>query len=211
VGASTILATAARIGSETGHLAIAENARVSLLPLYFGAMQISSGICTVLPVGSGRSGAIHIVTRPQGSGGSAAEWVRAELRSAGAPAERVMVDAGAGNSEELDGGAFPLKLVVAVPDVNCAARLAALAGSAGNQTVRILFNKFDETEPMHVMLVEQARHRFGELVLPFSIRHSRLVPEALAEGRTVIDYAPESGVAMDFLKLAAWLRSNDGI
>jgi cellulose biosynthesis protein BcsQ len=33
------------------------------------------------------------------------------------------------------------------------------------------------------------------------------VSEALAEGTTVIDYAPGSAVAEDYMHLAAWLRS----
>ena len=38
------------------------------------------------------------------------------------------------------------------------------------------------------------------------IHRSPTVPEALAEGMTVIDYAPESPVTEDFMNLAAWLR-----
>jgi cellulose biosynthesis protein BcsQ len=44
-------------------------------------------------------------------------------------------------------------------------------------------------------------------LLPFVIRRSASVPEALAEGMTVMDYAPEAAVAGDFMNLASWLRT----
>ena len=41
----------------------------------------------------------------------------------------------------------------------------------------------------------------------FVLRRGSAVSEALAEGMTVIDYAPGSAAAEDFWSLAAWLRN----
>jgi len=43
--------------------------------------------------------------------------------------------------------------------------------------------------------------------LPFALRHSPAISEGLAEGMTVMDYAPNSPVADDFASLAAWVKS----
>jgi cellulose biosynthesis protein BcsQ len=39
------------------------------------------------------------------------------------------------------------------------------------------------------------------------IRRSQAVSEALAEGMTVVDYAPEAPVSQDYMDVASWLRS----
>ena len=47
--------------------------------------------------------------------------------------------------------------------------------------------------------------RLGDRLLPFVVRSSPAFNEALAEGMTVMDYAPESAVAEDYRNLAAWV------
>jgi cellulose biosynthesis protein BcsQ len=44
-------------------------------------------------------------------------------------------------------------------------------------------------------------------LLPFVLRRAPAVSEALAEGMTIIDYAPNSSVAEDFVSLAGWVKS----
>jgi len=39
------------------------------------------------------------------------------------------------------------------------------------------------------------------------LRHTPAVSEALAEGMTVMDYAPNSPVVEDFVTLAGWVKS----
>ena len=51
------------------------------------------------------------------------------------------------------------------------------------------------------------QQQLGDRLLPFVLRRSSAVSEALAEGMTVIDYAPGSAVAEDYWNLAGWLRS----
>lgn len=51
------------------------------------------------------------------------------------------------------------------------------------------------------------RQQLGERLLPFVIRRSPSVAEALAEGMTVMDYAPDAAVAEDYRNLAKWART----
>ncbi len=43
--------------------------------------------------------------------------------------------------------------------------------------------------------------------MPFVIRRTPSVSEALAEGMTVMDYAPETPIAEDYQTVATWLRT----
>jgi len=55
--------------------------------------------------------------------------------------------------------------------------------------------------------IELVREQVGDRLLPFALRRAPAVSEALAEGMTVMDYAPNSTVAEDFGNLAAWVKS----
>jgi cellulose biosynthesis protein BcsQ len=51
------------------------------------------------------------------------------------------------------------------------------------------------------------REQLGDRLLPFALRRATAMSEALAEGMTVMDYAPNSIVAEDFGTLAGWVKS----
>ena len=69
-----------------------------------------------------------------------------------------------------------------------------------------LLNQFDASLPLHLDVREVMRQQLGDRLLPFVIRRSPVVSEALAEGMTVIDYAPDAPVAADYMNFAQWLR-----
>jgi hypothetical protein len=58
-----------------------------------------------------------------------------------------------------------------------------------------LLNQFDASSPLHLDVREMLQQQLGDRLLPFVLRRSSAVSEALAEGMTVIDYAPDSPVA----------------
>jgi cellulose biosynthesis protein BcsQ len=70
-----------------------------------------------------------------------------------------------------------------------------------------VLNQFDATLPLHLDVREVLRRQLGERLVRFAIRRSAVVSEALAEGMTVVDYAPSAPVSKDFLDVALWLRS----
>jgi cellulose biosynthesis protein BcsQ len=70
-----------------------------------------------------------------------------------------------------------------------------------------LLNQFDASLPLHLDVREVLRQQLGDRLLPTVVRRSPAVSEALAEGMTVVDYAPNSPVTEDYLNIAAWLRN----
>jgi cellulose biosynthesis protein BcsQ len=70
-----------------------------------------------------------------------------------------------------------------------------------------VLNQFDESMALHRDIHDLLRRRLGERLLRIVIRRSGAVSEALAEGMTVADYAPESPVTRDYFEVAAWLRT----
>ena len=63
---------------------------------------------------------------------------------------------------------------------------------AGSFSLTIVLNQFDASLPLHLDVREVLRRQLGDRLLPFVIRRAPAVSEALAEGMTVVDYAPES-------------------
>jgi cellulose biosynthesis protein BcsQ len=70
-----------------------------------------------------------------------------------------------------------------------------------------VMNQFDPSLPLHLDVREVLRRKLGDRLLPFVIRRAPSVSEALAEGMTVVDYAPDTPIAEDYVNVATWLRS----
>jgi cellulose biosynthesis protein BcsQ len=77
-----------------------------------------------------------------------------------------------------------------------------------SQPTFYLLNKYDATVPFHKDVRERLRIVLGERLLPFAIRRTDQIPEALAAAVTVVDYAPNAPVVEDFKLLAQWLRNS---
>lgn len=56
-------------------------------------------------------------------------------------------------------------------------------------------------------LLEEVRRRFGDRVAPVVIRRDSSLSEAATYGRPVVDHAPASEGAQDYMALAAWLET----
>ena len=69
-----------------------------------------------------------------------------------------------------------------------------------------LLNKFDSSRALHLEIRQRLSQVLGKRLLPVSIRRSFEISEALAAGKTVVDYAPQAGVVNDFHDLAEWAR-----
>jgi cellulose biosynthesis protein BcsQ len=70
-----------------------------------------------------------------------------------------------------------------------------------------VLNQFDPSLPLHLDVREVLREQLGDRLLPFAMRHAPTVSEALAEGMTVVDYAPNSAVTEDYASLAGWVKN----
>jgi cellulose biosynthesis protein BcsQ len=109
----------------------------------------------------------------------------------------------------------PLVLIPVVPDLSSVVSVSAIDAfvqhnsSAGGKAMLpyYVLNQFDPSMPLHLDVREVLREQLGDRLLPFAMRHAPAISEALAEGMTVMDYAPNSSVAEDFGNLAGWLKS----
>jgi cellulose synthase operon protein YhjQ len=101
----------------------------------------------------------------------------------------------------------PAVLVPILPDMNSVASLGSLEMLLAGQRVFHLLNQFDASSALHLAMRETLEQRLGDRLLPFVLHRNSAVSEALAEGMTVIDYAPGSAAAEDYSNLATWLRS----
>ncbi len=70
-----------------------------------------------------------------------------------------------------------------------------------------MLNQFDEGTRLHLDVREMLQRELGERLAPFVLHRTSAVSEALAEGMTVVDYAPGSQVAGDYEALAEWVRA----
>jgi cellulose biosynthesis protein BcsQ len=211
-GGTTVAATLARILSISEHVALTEATEQQLLPYHFGAAQASAGGCMLLPQRPGERGAVHIFGMPQAASAARFDWVREKTAAIEGDYNRVIVDAGNASGVETT-ATSSLILIVATPDMNTAVRLSSLVpllASRGAQS-KVLLNKFDGAQGLHMAFLTQLQERFADVLLPFRIRYSPLAPEALAEGQTVIDYAPGAPIAEEFLHLATWLTTHRGV
>ncbi len=200
-----------------------------ILPFYFGATELRPGsIRTFAPPPGSSDASITLVsfdslaapTIEASLGNPAADkpapGMLEQLARAHESFEHVIVD--------LSSSALPVLrqigqlnaavLVPVTPDMNTVLSLGATerffadlkTSTGGPLRPWYLLTQFDAALPLHLDVREVMRQRLGDRLLPFSIRRSQAVPDALAEGMTVIDAAPGSGVAGDYGDLASWVR-----
>lgn len=74
--------------------------------------------------------------------------------------------------------------------------------------VWILPTIHDHTNAVAADLLEELHRRFKDKVMPLVIRRDPKLREAASFGQSVVDYAPESAGAEDYLRLAVWALEN---
>jgi cellulose biosynthesis protein BcsQ len=70
-----------------------------------------------------------------------------------------------------------------------------------------VLNHFDASQPLHLDVRTAVRRRLGDRLLTTTIQNSATISEAVADGMTVVDYAPDAAVAQDYRDFAAWLKT----
>jgi cellulose synthase operon protein YhjQ len=108
----------------------------------------------------------------------------------------------------------PTILVPIIPDMNSVVSVTSIdaffqhnGNAAGTKMLPYyVLNQFDASLPLHLDMREVLRERLGDRMLPFALRRTPAMSEALAEGMTVMDYAPNSTAAEDFESLAGWIK-----
>ncbi|HEY1984325.1 MAG TPA: cellulose synthase operon protein YhjQ/BcsQ [Terracidiphilus sp.] len=222
VGKTSLVATLGRALSARGErVLLVDTAAFGLLPFFFGARDQRPGVLRTFtaPGGSGDAPIQMITVDPETLGPETApqESLTQEIARHGRGMGRVIVDlataSGATTRRVLR--MAPTVLVPVVPDMSSVVSVGSIDAffqhnvSSSGQQVRPFYvlNQFDPSLPLHLDVREVLREQLGDRLLPFALRRTPAISEALAEGMTVVDYAPNSTVAEDFGALAGWVKS----
>jgi cellulose synthase operon protein YhjQ len=222
VGKTSLVATLARaLASRGERVLLVDTASFGLLPFFFGARDHRPGVLrTFSPPGAGGDAPIQLVTiDPDALGPEAAmqDTLTQDIAGHARGSNRVLVDlatASAGVARRIL-RMSPTVLVPMIPDMTSVVSVGSIeaffrqhTGPDGrpNQPYYLL-NQFDQSVPLHLDVREVLREQVGDRLLPFAMRRSPAVSEALAEGMTVMDYAPNSMLVEDFISLAGWTKN----
>ena len=220
VGKTSMVATLGRALSSLGEkVLLADTTSHGLLPYYFGATELKPGVVRTFSPPSGSTDApIHLVSydvdhkverAPQ-------EALADEITKSASGVQRLLVDFNATSGwlmRRLTRMAETV-LVPVAPDMNSVISLQTVeryfegAVDAEGQPLKPFYvlNQFDASLPLHLDVREVLRRQLGDRLLPYVVRRSPAVSEALAEGMTVVDYQPEGAICEDYLNIAKWLR-----
>ncbi len=217
VGKTTVLSTVARILAGMGEslfLVYSESQRA--LPAYFGGQQVVPGrVRTFIPPVRD-FGHLHLYARPQNEVSAVEDvssWLPREVNALSSEVGRVLCEVSSvGIIERRVFELASINLRILVPDINSVLTvnrdLAELEPADESHRTFYLLNKFDPTVSFHRDVRERLRAVLGDRLLPFAIRRTDLIPEALASASTIVDYAPTAPVIDDFNLFAQWLRNS---
>ncbi len=217
VGKTSVVASVGRALSARGeHVLLADTSLFGVLPFYFGAREIKPDVLRTFSGGPSDT-PVRLLTLDGERAAADPELMKREVARAGQDANRVLIDVATGSAAMLRQALrlSPTVLVPVVPDMASAVSLQSLETFFKNQEglsgqplrAWYLLNQFDPSMPLQLDVREVLRQQLGERLLPFAIHRSTAVSEALAEGMTVIDYAPNSPAAEDIMHLVTWIRN----
>jgi len=222
VGKTSLVATLGRALSARGErVLLVDTAAYGLLPFFFGAGDQRPGMLRTFnpPASSGDAPIQMITLDPENFGSETApqEALTAEISKHARGVGRVIVDlaTASGATTRRIMRLAPQILVPLIPDMNSVVSVSSIdaffdhnGGASTNPSLpNYVLNQFDSSLPLHLDVREVLREQLGDRLLPFVLRRAPAVSEALAEGMTIIDYAPNSSVAEDFVSLAGWVKS----
>jgi cellulose synthase operon protein YhjQ len=222
VGKTSLVATLGRALSARGErVLLVDTAAYGVLPFFFGARDQRPGVLrTFSPPSASGDAPIQMVTiDPESLGpeNAAQETLTTEIARDSRGVSRVIVDlaTASGATTRRILRMAPTVLVPIVPDMSSVVSVSSIdaffqhnSAATGKPVLPYyVLNQFDASLPLHLDVREVLREQVGDRLLPFALRRAPAVSEALAEGMTVMDYAPNSGVAEDFGSLAGWVKS----
>jgi len=222
VGKTSLVAALGRALSARGErVLLVDTAAYGLLPFFFGAGDQRPGMLRTFspPSASGDAPIQMITLDPEmfGLDNAPQEALTAEISKHARSVGRVIVDlaTASGATTRRIMRLAPQILVPLIPDMNSVVSVGSIdaffdhngSPSTSPSMPQYVLNQFDASLPLHLDVREVLREQLGDRLLPFVVRRAPAVSEALAEGMTIIDYAPNSGVSEDFASLASWVKS----
>jgi cellulose synthase operon protein YhjQ len=222
VGKTSLVATVGRALSSMGEkVLLTDTTSHGLLPFYFGASELRQGTVRTFSPPSGSTDApIYLVSYDvddMGHDDAAQEQLAEEIINNSRGTHRILFDLNVQSSWIVRrmSRMNPAILIPVAPDMNSVISLQTVEkffsgvndGDGRPLQPYYVLNQFDTSLPLHLDVREVMRRQLGDRLLPFVIRRAPAVSEALAEGMTVVDYAPDAPVAEDYLNLATWVRT----
>lgn len=222
VGKTSLVATLGRALSARGErVLLVDTAAFGLLPFFFGATDQRPGMLRIFapPLDSNDAPVQMVTLDPDGLGGDQTnpESLSGEIAKYTRGAGRILIDlaTASGATTRRIMRMAPLVLVPVIADMSSVVSVSSIDSffayhhnGAGKPALPYyVLNQFDASLPLHLDVREVLREQLGGRLLPFALRRASAMSEALAEGMTVMDYAPSSTLAEDFNTLAGWVRS----
>jgi cellulose synthase operon protein YhjQ len=220
-GKTSLAATLGRALSARGErVLLVEATPLASLQYFFGACDSRPGtVRTFRPPASSSDAPIRLATvEPEVlmMESTAPGSLAAEVQRWSKGASRVIVDVATGSTSTARGLArmSPVILVPLIPDIQAVVTASSIDAffqrngtvSGASSEVYYFLNQFDPALPLHLDVRKILREKLGERMLPFALPRTPAVSEALAEGMTIMDYAPDSPATEEFLSLAKWLE-----
>ena len=220
VGKTSLVATLGRVLSSMGEkVLLADTSAHGLLPYYFGARESRPDVVRTFSPPPGSPDApvsmVNYVADRLQTDEAGQTVLLDQLDRDASDVNRILLDLSPASMWLVRrlGAYSPSVLVPISPDINSVLSInameRALSGTAhGGRPVQPYFvmTHFDSSLPLHLDVREALRRQLGERLLTWTVRRSQVVSEALAEGMTVVDYAPEASVTQDYTRLAEWVR-----
>lgn len=220
VGKTSLVAALGRgLAARGERVLLVDTSPFGLLPYYFGARDVKPGVVRTFSGGT-NDPPIRVLTLPPDSGRGDADGLRREVTRAAQDAGRILIDVASGSAEMLRQALrlSPTVLVPLVPDMASVVTLHAVEGLVRSQDAEghasepwFVLNQFDSSLPLHLDVREVLRQQLDERLLPFALQRNMAVSEALAEGMTVMDYAPSSPAADEVMHLVNWVRKSSSV
>lgn len=212
VGKTTFCASLGRILCSLGEQVLLVDASVSgLLPFYFGATDLRTGLRTFLAPEPH-----YPPLQVLGADEVTKEWLEGDVKTAMLRTQRTIFDLGPASMSVLPEifGMCGVILIPLLPDLNSILTVSRIEASLkamksrGIQTppAFYLFNRFDEDDPMHKQARGLVQRQCSEHLLPMTIHSGAEIAQAIASSMTVADHAPGSDITSDFMEVASWVR-----
>jgi len=219
----TLLATSLSrsLAAQGRRVLLVDTRPYGLLPLLFAAPDLTPGAITTVSCGAAAAplAVLSYGSQQQSQTTGPEESFADQLRQGANGMQQVVIDIASGSAARMH-QLVPLAshiLVILTPDMASLSSLQALQtllqplldACDERPDVHYLLNQFDPAMRLHNAILNVLKAQLGEQLLPFVVHHSSAVPEAIAEGLPVEQYAPEAEVVHDLHHLAQWVSALD--